>query len=71
MKEKQFNLDQINLSKSVSKHNFYSFLMHAIFLALAMNFMDVDTIIPAMLIESGGSSMHIGCLLYTSPSPRD
>jgi MFS family permease len=62
MKEKQFNLDQINLSKSVSKHNFYSFLMHAIFLALAMNFMDVDTIIPAMLIESGGSSMHIGLL---------
>ena len=62
MKEKQINLDQISLSKSVSKHNFYSFLMHAVFLALAQNFMDVDTIIPSMLIESGGSSMHIGVL---------
>ena len=27
MKEKQINLDQMNLSKSVSKHNFYSFLI--------------------------------------------
>lgn len=62
MKEKQINLDQMNLSKSVSKHNFYSFLMHAVFLALAKNFMDVDTIIPSMLIESGGSSIHIGLL---------
>jgi MFS family permease len=62
MKEKQINLDQMNLSKSVSKHNFYSFLIHGVFLALAMNFMDVDTIIPSMLIESGGSSMHIGLL---------
>jgi hypothetical protein len=62
MKEKQMNLDQINLSKSVSRHNFCSFIMHAVFLALAKNFMDVDTIIPSMLIESGGSSVHIGLL---------
>ena len=62
MKDNQINIDQINLSKSVSKHNFYSFLLHAVFLALAQNFMDVDTIIPSMLIEAGGSAMHIGVL---------
>jgi MFS family permease len=60
MKEKQINLD--TLSISVSRHNFYSFLIHGIFLALAQNFMDIDTIIPSMLIESGGSSLHIGFL---------
>jgi MFS family permease len=60
MNEKQNTFNE--LSTSVSKHNYYSFLLHAIFLALAKNFMDVDTIIPSMLIESGGSSVHIGLL---------
>ena len=36
--------------------------MHAVFLALAKNFMDVDTIIPAMMIDSGGTSLHVGFL---------
>jgi len=60
MNEKEINLE--TLSISVSRHNFYSFLIHGIFLALAQNFMDIDTIIPSMLIESGGSSLHIGFL---------
>jgi hypothetical protein len=50
------------LSEKRSKINFKSFLWHAIFLALASNFMDVDTVIPAMLIQSGGSSFHLGIL---------
>jgi len=50
------------LSKKRSKHNFKSFLWHAIFLALASNFMDIDTVIPAMLIQSGGNSFHLGIL---------
>jgi len=35
-------------------------------MALAQNFMDVDTIISYMVIESGGNAMHggIACLLY-------
>ncbi len=37
-------------------------MWHAIFLALATNFMDVDTIIPAMLIKSGGTAIHLGFL---------
>ncbi len=60
MKESEINLDHLNAS--VSRHNFYSFLIHGIFLALAQSFMDIDTIIPSMLIESGGSSLHVGFL---------
>ncbi len=50
------------LSKKISTHNFKSFLWHATFLAFAKNFMDVDTIIPAMLVEAGGGAMHIGIM---------
>ena len=50
------------LSNKRSQINFSSFLWHAIFLALASNFMDVDTVIPAMLIKSGGTSFHLGIL---------
>jgi MFS family permease len=46
----------------VSRSNYHSFLWHAIFLALAKNFMDVDTIIPAMMVDSGGNSLHVGLL---------
>ncbi len=50
------------LSDKRSTINFRSFLWHAVFLALASNFMDVDTVIPAMLIQSGGTSFHLGVL---------
>jgi MFS family permease len=50
------------LTKKISAHNFKSFLWHATFLAFAKNFMDVDTIIPSMIVESGGGAMHIGIL---------
>ncbi|MBK8044272.1 MAG: hypothetical protein IPK21_17425 [Haliscomenobacter sp.] len=46
----------------VSSKNFSAFLWHTAFLALASNFMDVDTVLPAMLIESGGNAMHLGVL---------
>lgn len=50
------------LTKKISIHNFKSFLWHATFLAFAKNFMDVDTIIPSMIVEAGGGAMHIGIL---------
>ncbi len=50
------------LTTEVSKRNFSAFLWHAAFLAFAQSFMDVDTIIPAMLIESGGNAFHIGLM---------
>lgn len=52
----------MSLTPEVSKNNFSAFLWHAAFLAFAQSFMDVDTIIPAMLIESGGTSFHIGLM---------
>ncbi len=52
----------MTLSPEISNRNFVSFLWHASFLAVAQVFMDVDTIIPAMLIESGGGALHIGIM---------
>ncbi|MEA3477497.1 MAG: MFS transporter [Bacteroidota bacterium] len=52
----------MSVPEKISKHNFRAFLWHAGFLALAQNFMDVDTIIPAMLVESGGTAFHVGLM---------
>jgi len=52
----------MELSEKNSKNNFIAFLWHSAFLALASNFMDVDTIIPSMLIKAGGDSIHLGFL---------
>ena len=46
----------------ISTHNFKVFIWHAAFLALAQSFMDVDTVIPAMLVEAGGNAFHIGLM---------
>ena len=58
----QIRQELMQISTKRSKINFASFLWHAIFLALASNFMDVDTIIPSMLIKAGGNSVHLGFL---------
>lgn len=47
---------------AISKHNFKALLWHAGFLAFASNFIDVDTVIPAMLADAGGSAVQIGIL---------
>ncbi|MGB5436924.1 MAG: MFS transporter [Maribacter sp.] len=52
----------MELTTAISKRNFKSLLWHAGFLSLAQVFMDVDTIIPAMLVDAGGSAMQIGIL---------
>ena len=52
----------MTINPKVSNQNFYAFLWHAAFLAFAKNFMDVDTILPAMIIDSGGGSLHIGIM---------
>ena len=52
----------MQISAKLSKNNFRSFLWHAIFLALASNFMDVDTIIPSMLLKAGGNAVSLGFL---------
>jgi len=52
----------MELTRKISNHNFKSFLWHATFLAFAKNFMDVDTIIPSMVVNAGGGAMQIGIL---------
>ena len=52
----------MQLTERSSRNNFYSYLWHASFLALAQNFMDVNTVIPAMMIDAGGSSIQVGIL---------
>jgi len=52
----------MKLNNQTSQHNYYSFLWHAVFLALAINFMDVNTIIPAMMVDAGGNSLQVGIL---------
>ena len=51
------------LNKQISKHNYYAFLWHTVFLALAINFMDVDTIIPMMMLDAGCTSLQLGILI--------
>lgn len=52
----------MELTNRISKNNIRAYIWHAAFLALSQNFMDVDTIIPSMLIDAGGTSFHIGLL---------
>lgn len=52
----------MNLTERDWRRNFLAFLWHAAFLALASSFMDVGTVIPAMLLKVGGTSTHLGLL---------
>ena len=52
----------MELPAKISRHNFYCFLWHACFLTFAQNFIDVDTVIPAMLVDAGGKAIHIGIM---------
>lgn len=51
------------LTESISKNNYWGFLWHGFFLALASSFMDIDTIMPSMITEVGGGALHIGLLV--------
>jgi len=44
------------------KRNFTGFMVHALFLALTLNFIDVNTVVPNMLAEAGGTAFHMGLL---------
>lgn len=50
------------ISQKNARHNFRAFLWHAFFLALTTSFMDVDTILSAMLVKAGGGPIAIGLL---------
>lgn len=42
------------------KINFTAFLIHALFLALTLNFIDINTVVPNMLAELGGDGYAHG-----------
>jgi MFS family permease len=44
----------------VEKKNYLGFIWHAIFLALTMAFVEVNTVIPSMIMESGGKGFAVG-----------
>jgi len=46
----------------VEKKNFLGFIWHAIFLALTMAFVEVNTVIPSMIMESGGGGFAVGLI---------
>ncbi len=48
--------------KEASDRNFFAFIFHALFLALTMSFIDINTVVPNMIAEAGGSSVHLGIL---------
>ena len=52
----------MKLDQKVSKHNYRSYLWHIVFFSMAINFMDFDTVIPSMIIQSGGSAFQVGLL---------
>ncbi len=51
------------LTNKISKLNYGYFLWHAAFLALASSFMDIDTIMPAVLGSAGGNAFQMGLLV--------
>ncbi len=51
-----------NETERYAKRNFLAFLWHALFLAFASNFTDINTIIPTMMIRAGGTPVHLGVL---------
>lgn len=42
------------------RRNYLAFLWHAVFLSITVTFTEVNTIIPAMILQVGGSALHIG-----------
>ncbi|MBN2747260.1 MAG: MFS transporter [Bacteroidales bacterium] len=50
------------LNSTDSQNNFKAFIWHGLFLALASNFMDVNMVIPSMLLKMGAGSIHLGIL---------
>jgi len=42
--------------------NFWAFLWHAVWLALATTFTDSNTVLPGLIVQAGGTEIHVGIL---------
>jgi MFS family permease len=50
------------LTENNSRFNYRALLWHGIFLSLASSFMDVDTVIPSMILSAGGNAVMLGVM---------
>ncbi len=44
----------------MQNRNYFGFLWHAVFLSITITFTEVNTVIPAMILQIGGSELQIG-----------
>lgn len=42
------------------KRNFYAFIWHAVFLAIASSFIEMNTVIPSLILKAGGGEIVLG-----------
>lgn len=43
-----------------SRRNYISFIWHAVFLSITVTFTEVNSVIPAMILQVGGGEIHVG-----------
>lgn len=48
------------------KRHFFAFLWHAAFLALAVTFIDMNTVVPSLILEAGGKEIILGLVTAIS-----
>jgi len=47
-------------SSGYQRRNYRAFLWHAVFLSITVTFTEVNTVIPAMILQIGGGEFHVG-----------
>jgi MFS family permease len=55
-------MKEMQSQDAIQKRNMRGFLVHALFLALTLNLIDINTVVPNMLAEAGANSFHLGIL---------
>lgn len=48
------------LSSDNANRNYIAFLWHAVFLSITVTFTEVNSVIPAMILQVGGGEIHVG-----------
>lgn len=51
---------------SHEKRHFFAFLWHAVFLAIAVTFIDMNTVVPSLILETGGKEIILGLVTAIS-----
>ncbi len=50
------------MNQNNSQHNFRAFVWHASWLGFTITFTEVNTVLPGLIVEVGGSQIHVGVL---------